>query len=195
MLTLYWAFLLFGGTLLLFSIFSGADGDTDLEFDVDSDLTLDIEGDIGAGVGGEGLAAAAQYLSFRNLVFFAAFFGLTGTVLHYLHVPGAVTLFLAIVMGLGAAGVSHKLMAYLRDSQSGEVGSLSDLEGLQAKVFIDVSRDRKGKISVTGRDQRMEIVAIVAEESRDDSFKSGDTVTIVRVAEGVAQIAREDYIA
>ena len=60
MITVYWLFLLFGGTLLVFSIFAGTDSDADVDFDVDSDMDFDFDADadLDMDAGGEGLAAA-----------------------------------------------------------------------------------------------------------------------------------------
>lgn len=202
MFTLYSVCLIFGGIFIAISIFAGGHGDVDvhgdLDFHGDVDVHTDLHGDAHAdlhGEGGEGIAAAARFLSLRNLIFFAAFFGLTGTLFTLLGIPDLVTLVSAIVMGLVAGGLMHKLMTYLRFSEVGEEsGSVADLEGATAKVFIDVSKKQRGKISVRKGDRWMHFVALVHEDASRDRFKAGETITIVRMKDGTAHIAGESFI-
>ncbi len=202
MLAIYLGCLIFGGILLLFTFLTGGEADTDLgghDFDVgghDIDVHdgggIEIEGDVGAH--GEGIAAALQFLSFRNIVFFTAFFGLTGSLLTWFGISFPLTLAAAIFMGLGAAAMIHKAMNYLKRTQSGALRSIREVEGLRARVQIPVTKDQRGKISVNTTDQRLQFVAVVADEANAESFQSGATVTIVRIRNGIAEIAEEDFI-
>jgi hypothetical protein len=85
-------------------------------------------------------------------------------------------------------------MAYLRESESGEISNLKDLEGLEAKVFLPVKKGSSGKIVVSTEEQTIELVAVVAEESTREEFKCGERVTIVKIENGVAHVASEDFI-
>jgi hypothetical protein len=202
MYTLYLVCLIFGGIFIAISIFAGGHGDMDvhggLDIHGDVDVHADLHGDTAAefhSEGGEGIAAAARFLSLRNLIFFAAFFGLTGTLFTVLAIPDLVVLVSAVVMGLVAGGSMHKLITYLRSSEVGEEsGGVADLEGAAAKVFIDVSRRQRGKISVRKGDRWMHFVAQVHEDAGRDRFKAGETVTIVRMNDGTAYIAGESFI-
>lgn len=195
-MTVYLACLMFGGTLLLVAIFmgDGGDGDVDFSADADADMSFDVEHDVHVEAHGEGLAAAVQYFSFKNLIFFTAFFGLTGTALTLLDTIGAVVLPVAITMGVIASVISHRVMVYLKDSESGQVGSLKDLEGLPAKVIVGVGKDSNGKIMVSTDEQTTELLAMVAEEASVAEFASGDSVTIVKIVNGVAHVASENFI-
>jgi len=198
MLALYLVCLMVGGILVLVSIFAGTDADPDLAMDADVDFAMDADVDFAAEVGeapgGQGLAAAAQFLSFRNLVFFMAFFGLTGNVLTWIQIPQAVTFIFAVGMGLFAATVSHKLITYLKKTETGQVMDMRDLEGLTAKVIVNVSKQRRGKVAVNANDQHLQLLALVADSASKDEFKFNESVTIVKVENGVAQVAGEDFI-
>jgi hypothetical protein len=199
MYTLYLVCLIFGGIFIAISIFAGGHGDVDVHGDLDFHGDVDVHTDLHDADfhsdGGEGIAAAARFLSLRNLIFFAAFFGLTGTLFTFLAIPDLVTLVSAGVMGLVAGGSMHKLITYLRSSEVGEEsGSVADLEGAAAKVFIDVSKRQRGKISVRKGDRWMHFVAMVHEDAGRDRFKAGETVTIVRMNDGTAYIAGESFI-
>ena len=187
MSTVYLLCLIFGGIFIGISIFAGTEADVDADVALDGDVDIDVEG-------GEGIAAAARFLSLRNLIFFTAFFGLTGTLFSVLGVPAPVTLMVAVVMGVVAGGLMHKLMSYLRASEVGEESSAADLEGMTAKVFIDLSKKNRGKISVRKGDRWLSMVAVVHEEAERDRFKAGDTVTIVSVKDGTAYVAGDSFI-
>jgi membrane protein implicated in regulation of membrane protease activity len=189
MSTLYVICLIFGGILIGISIFAG----TEADMDADADVGLDSDADLGV-EGGEGIAAAARFLSLRNLIFFIAFFGLTGTLFTGLGLPAPVTLTAAIGMGLVSGGLMHKLMGYLRESEVGEESGVADVEGMSAKVFIDLSKRRRGKICVRKGDRWLSMVAVVHEEAERDRFKAGDSVTIVSVKEGTAYVAGDSFI-
>lgn len=190
MLTVYLACLVFGGALLLFTILFGAE--SDVGYDLDTDF--DLESGASFEMQGEGLAAAVQFLSFRNLVFFCAFFGLTGSLLTWTGSPFLVTLSSAIVLGLFAAVLCHKLMIYLRTSESGQVTDHSEFSGMTARVTLPVEKGTRGKVSIATSERKVQMLAEVAEEATKRSFSEGETATVVRVVGGVAQIAGEDFI-
>ena len=87
--TIYLICLIFGGFFLAVSIFAGTEADADfaLESDVEiGDAATETETETPEG---EGLVSAIQYFSFRNIVFFTAFFGLAGLILTKLSTPAA----------------------------------------------------------------------------------------------------------
>lgn len=188
----YLACLLFGGLLLLVSIFFG--GDSDMGFDLEVDADLDADFDAAAEVSGEGMIAAVKFLSFRNIVFFIAFFGLAGSLLTWMKFNAILTFLAAVAMGLFAAFLGHAAMTYLKKSESGAGTNLRELEGRKAAVLVNVSREHRGKISVSAKDRVFQLLAAVAEESSRDHFDHGDAVTIVRVENGTAFVAEESFI-
>jgi hypothetical protein len=190
MLTIYLVCLMFGGVLLAVSILAGAYGEVDHAMDADADHGFDLH----ATDHGEGLAAAIKFLSFRNIVFFLAFFGLTGTVLTWIKIPALMTPFVAVGMGWFAAAFGQKVMTYLKKTESGAEINLQDLEGLKARVVVNVSKSQRGKISVIANDRWLQLLAVVADEESKDEFKFGENVTIIKVENGVVHVASEDFI-
>jgi hypothetical protein len=172
MLTIYLACLLFGGSLVAVSILGGLDShDVDVHADMDAPAGLDVDhGDFPSvdnhTVGGHGMAEAARFMSFRSLVFFAAFFGLTGSTLTWIHTPFLFTLLSSVAMGgLAAAGIQTSL-TYLKRTESGRVMNLRDIEGSKATVIVGLSRRKRGKIRVATTEQFLQLLATVAEESK-----------------------------
>lgn len=129
-----------------------------------------------------------RFLSFRNFVFFMAFFGLTGTVLTTLEIPSFITAISAAGMGIFASQVGYRLMRYLKGSETGQSVNLNDLRGSTATVSIGCGRTQPGKISVRSGTQTLVLLAQVAAEERRAHFKPGDTVIVSRVEGGVAYV-------
>jgi membrane protein implicated in regulation of membrane protease activity len=195
MLTLYLVCLLLGGLLIAVSIFGG--GDADAEIDMAGEADLDVEGgdvDVDGDVG-HGVAAAARFLSMRNLVFFLAFFGLTGTLLSLLRAGGTATLLTALGLGALAAWAVHALMGYLRSSQSGALPSPSALAGSRARVVVGIQASRPGKVDVMAGDRTHQFLARLHEGAKVDHCEVGDKVVVVRIQDGVALVADESYLA
>jgi hypothetical protein len=198
MLTLYLACLIFGGSLVAVSILGGLDShDVDVHADVDVHVDAD-HGDIPSAdhhaVGEHGMAEAARFMSFRSLVFFTAFFGLTGSMLTWIETPFVLTLLASIGMGgIAAAGIQSTL-AYLKRTESGRVLNLRDIEGLKATVIVGVARGKRGKIRVATTEQFLQLLATVADESKRAEFSAGDVVTVVRVEDDLAQVSEENFI-
>jgi hypothetical protein len=182
--------LMLGGAMIALSIFAG--GEVDADADLDADLAPDADGDVGE-LQGEGLAAAARFLSIRNLVFGVAFFGLTGCLLSLGGVPQPVTLPVSMGVGLLAGASLQRLMDYLRGSESGEITSLRSVEGAHAEVVVGLEDGRPGKVVVATHDQTHELVARIHEEASVRRLEPGVQVLIVRIDEGVALVAEADF--
>ena len=189
MLSLYLMCLVFGGVLLALSLFAGGDADVEM----DAELEVDASG-VDSEAVGEGVGAAARFLSFRDLVFFAAFFGLSGTLFTLLGVGSAVTLLAALGVGVTAGAVVHHLMAYLRNSESGAPASLSNLEGALGEIVVGVSGPRPGKVSVGAGDRTHQLLATAHEAAEVSEFRTGDKVLIVRIEDGVARVAEATFL-
>ncbi len=192
----YIACFILGFIFLLVSIFTGMDTDADIEIntDVDVDIDADLDSDIGSNAHGEGAVEAVKFLSLRNIIFFVAFFGFTGTVLTYLKTEQYLTVASSVLMGLFTAFVGHKALSYLKRTEVGEGKSLSQLVGHNAKVLVSVTKNSQGKISVTTDEQLIQILAMVADESTRDEFKSGDEVVIVKIEGGTAYVGEKEFI-
>ena len=193
MLTIYLVCLLLGGLLITLSILGG--GDADVDVDVAADADIDVEGGDLDAEGGEGVAAAARFLSMRNLVFFLAFFGLTGSLLTLLQANDLATLLVSVGLGGLAAWVVHRLMGYLRVSQSGALPSTSVLGGAEGRVVIGLTGARPGKVDVVAGDRTYQFVARLHEDAKVDHVEVGDTVVVVRIQDGIALVAEKTYLA
>ncbi|KAA3619488.1 MAG: DUF1449 family protein [Calditrichaeota bacterium] len=186
MITLYLCCLAFGGILLIVSLFTGSDGE--LAGDVE------IEADVGTEAESEGVVNAFRYFSFRNIVYFLTFFGLTGVTVARIELPSVVTFVAALVMGFFAASLGHVVMEYLKNSQVGQAENLADFEGQLAKVLLNISELKPGKISITLDENIHQVLARVADESAIQEFRHGETVTVVRVQDGYAYVAEKNFI-
>jgi membrane protein implicated in regulation of membrane protease activity len=192
MLTLYLVCLVLGGLLIAVSIFGG--GDTDVDVDVSADADVDVEADVDANGEGEGLTAAARFLSLRNLVFFMAFFGLTGTLLSALGGQHLATLLTSLGLGVVAAYAVQRLMDYLRSSQSGALPGASALAGAEARVVVGLAGRRPGKVDVVAGDRTYQFVARLHEGAGVDHAEVGDALVVVRIQDGIALVAEKSYL-
>ena len=183
MLAVYVGFLLFGGLLIVASLF-GAGHDTDVH--------VDLHADHGSGDGHDQSQASA-WLSLFGLRFWSfgtAFFGLTGVVLHLVGGPALAALAPMISGGVGVAaglGASTTFRALSRDT-IGQVRGASALVGREGKLLLPVARAQRGKV-------RMPVpggghVDLVAESDEDESLDAGAEVLIVEVRGNVAVVER-----
>lgn len=202
MMTLYLACLIFGGIFIVVSLFFGSDADAgvesggDLHFDAGADVHdvhLDASTDTGVHHG-EGLTETIKFLSLRNIVFFIAFFGLTGTVLTWLGAWAIFTFPVSLAMGLFSATLMHKTLRYLVKTEVSGGVNLEDLTGLSAKVVIGLSRTQRGKISLKTGGQYMQILALAADVAGPPEFKPGEEVVILEVQNGVAYVVEKEFI-
>jgi hypothetical protein len=192
MLTVYLVCLLLGGLLIAVSIFGG--GDSDVDVDVTTDTDVDVEADVEAEGEVQGVGAVARFLSMRNIVFFLAFFGLTGTLLTLLQDNHVATLFTAVGLGAVAAYAVQRLMDYLRASQSGALPVASALAGAEARVVVGLGGTRPGKVDVVAGDRTYQFVARMHEGAGIDHAEVGDTVIVVRIQDGIALVAEKSYL-
>ena len=205
MLTVYVACLIFGGTLLAVTLSSGGDAHAGADVDTvdahgdvgaDGDLDHDAEGRLhgAASHADPRLVLLSQVLSVRNLIFFTAFFGAAGTALTLLRVPAWWAAPSSALMGSTAAVSISRVLAYLHRTESGRVDNEKDFEGLPARVLVDVGVAETGKISVATDERSLQLLARVAQESSRPRFAAGEAVLIVRVEDGIAQVAGEDFV-
>ena len=184
MLAVYVGSLLFGGLLIVASLF-GAGHDTDLHL-----------GDGGhAGHTGDGhdqsvASALLSLFGIRFWTFGAAFFGLTGAVLHVVGggltavAPDFTRAALGVVAGLGAS-TAFRVLA--RDT-IGQVAAASALVGREGRLLLPVARGQRGKVrvAVPGASD----LDLLAESDDDETLAAGAEVLIVEVRGNVAIVAR-----
>ena len=183
MVVVYVGSLLFGGVLIAASFF-GAGHDTDVH----------AGGDTGHGSGdGHDQSQASAILSLFGLRFWsfgAAFFGLTGAVLHVIGGPALAVAAPLISGGVGVAaglGASTAFRALARDT-IGQVKGASALVGREGRLLLPVARTQRGKV-------RMPVpggghVDLLAESDDDEALDAGVEVLIVEVRGNVAMVER-----
>ncbi|MEQ8766185.1 MAG: hypothetical protein RL885_19870 [Planctomycetota bacterium] len=178
-----------GGGLLVFSLLFGGDGDggdVDLGTDVDVDVGADF--DLDADHGGFS-GTFAEFFSLRSLIFFAAFFGIAGLILDGIGVSPAVTVPLAIGIGILCAYLNLMAFHYLKRTESGAHRSAREAEGCEAKVVLPITRDRRGKVHATVRGETLPLIARPFDPERDGQFLVGGRVVVVKVEDGVALVS------
>ncbi len=180
--------------VILFLVSGGAvdtDFDVDTDVDLDADVDLDVDSDLATSLdvdSGSVLGTIASWVSFRSLVFFAAFAGLTGVVLGWQDVDAVATAVAAAGMGVFAVWLNRQLIRYIRRTSSDSILRDGRIAGLPGVVAIPFHSGSKGKISVDIDGQRL---SLVAESFRADdlAYAVGDSIVIVELDRGIARIA------
>ena len=122
--------------------------------------------------------------------FGAAFFGLTGVILHLIGGPALAVAAPLISAGVGVAaglGASTAFRALARDT-IGQVKGASALVGREGRLLLPVARAQRGKV-------RMPVpggghLDLLAESDDDDALDAGVDVLIVEVRGNVAIVER-----
>jgi hypothetical protein len=199
MLPLYVASLIFGGILITFSLFFGGEHTTDTDADVHTDLdfdTDDIPHDVAASDldahSGSAVTEVFQFFSLRNITYFTAFFGLTGTIFSLLNFASIITLLSSLGIGGFAWVFSYRLIKYLKSSASGETFDVIELRGKKGKISLEASKMRKGKVIVDFKGSNYEIPAIVSENSEIEKLKFREDVLVIDIQNGIAVIEKYD---
>ena len=197
MMIIYIAAAIFGGLFVIPMILGGLDtdidiGGLDLDADVGGDIDLDAGGDFDTGDGALDAVGSfvSSLLSFRSIVFFAFFFGISGLLFEALGSRTVTALILALGLGSVASVVNAQLFNYLKRSGSSSQRLGRDIEGHSAKVVLPISGSQKGRIRADLSGQPTFMVAVPFNES--GSFGVGDSVVVVEVQNGTALVAPLD---
>ena len=174
-------------------LFGGMDTDVDGDFDVDvdADLDTDFDGDLdaaGSGFASSVAAAGLSLLSFRSIVFFLAFFGLTGIVLDLIDTSGFATLLAAIGVGAFAWVFNSFVFRALKVSEVSSDLRESDLRGALGEVVLPISSSHRGRISISVGDQRRYLTAEPYDAAKHGAFGVGDQVVVVDLERGHARV-------
>lgn len=204
--------------MLMGGIDIDSDFDLDLDLDVGGSLDLgDIDGDLGSDGFGDfvdgdvpgdigahdtknfgadagdmaGLDAfVASLLSFRSIVFFITFFGVSGLVLTVLGSGDTITLVTSIVLGLFAAVLHAQLFAVLRRKNTSSQLQVTDLEGQAARVVLPINGVTKGRVRADIGGQPTFLVA--QSYTSEHAYDVGESVVVVTVEDGTAMVAGLD---
>lgn len=169
-----------------------SDGHHSLEVQHDGDLTHSHPETVH--VDKQKAGDAVKLISFRNIIYFIAFFGLTGTVLDYMAINAALTFLSSSGMGIISAIFGYKFMKYLKDTESGEATNIADFKGKPAKVVLQLSKDQLGKVKLEVAAQTTEIPAKASEIAKKDFFNVGDNVLIIEIKNNTAYIVETDLL-
>ncbi len=194
MIWIYLAAAIFGGVFVVPMVLGG------LDFDVDVDLDLDVETDFDTGdAGGEGAEDTAgsassfvsSLLSTRSVVFFLAFFGLSGVVFTAIGSRTIVVVITSAVLGLVAAALNAEIFNYLQSTGSSSQALNRDIVGASAKVALPISAEHKGRIRTDLGGQPTFMVASPYEVG--EKFDVGDSVVVIEVQNGTAFVAELNW--
>lgn len=191
MFGLYLASAIIGWAFVGLFLFGGLDSDFDA--DVDADIDADVDGST-EGVTGGVAAAALSLLSFRSIVFFLAFFGLTGVVLDVVDGGRVATLLAAIVVGVFAWVFNSFVFRALKVSDVSSTLRETDLLGAMGEVVLPMTPGHRGRISIEVGDQRQYLTAEPFDPAKHSGFGAGDPIVVVELKEGTARVAPADTL-
>lgn len=203
MLTFYLICLILGGSLLAFSLLTGSDSDgfddaEGLDFH-GSDATIDIHSHdateiahLNSAEHKVDAADAVKFISMRNLIYFTAFFGLTGTILNFIGSTGIIAFISSVLLGGSSAVFGHKLMKYLKNTETGEGFALQNMIGQLATISHPIRKGGKGKILVTYNGQSFEMNAEMSDICELDLLKNRESVIILDIKNNTAKVVDSD---
>lgn len=181
----------------------GAHGDLDLGGDLDVAGDLDAVGDLDVGADLNGHAEAvefdgagvhlADWFSLRFVIYFAAMFGLTGTVLTTMTDMGrSAVLIASIVSGVVVGQAVHQTMRWLKRSSSDSSTRTDDYLNRPGRVTVSIRPGGRGEVAIQVFDGERCLPAVGRRE--DETFAAGAQVAIVDVQGGTAVVvSREEH--
>lgn len=194
--TLYIVCLIVGGGLLVVSTVFGGDADAGVDVDVDLDLDLDVDAEPSVAFAGDNVAHGlplASWFSIQFVIYFAAVFGLVGTVLTFLTGLGnSGVLITATAAGIVVGQAVHQLLRWLKRTSSDGAVTTRDYLKKFARVTIAIEPPQRGEIAVAVRGRERFVSAVT--QRKDDRFKVGEQVVIVAYDSGTAEVvSRNEY--
>ena len=191
-----WAFVglfLFGGI----DTDVDADFDADVDADFDADVDADLDGDLdaaGSGFASSIAAAGLSLLSFRSIMFFLAFFGLTGIILGVIDASAPATLLAAIGVGAFAWVFNSFVFRALTVADVSSSLKEADLRGALGEVVLPISPGHRGRIAIEVGNQRRYLTAQPHEAAKQSSFAVGDPIVVVGLKRGAALVTAVDVL-
>jgi hypothetical protein len=165
---LYLISLSLGGVLLLASLA----GDL---FDLDA-IGSHHHGDLGI-------------LTIRGATYFFFVFGATGLALsRFAGFDPLASVLFAAGSGLATAAFVHRVFAYIKGTEAGDLECDSSLFGLPAEVVVPLGARHEGKIAVRRGSERIELLARAFDE-RDGDPATWRDVRIIDVQDGTALVS------
>lgn len=177
-MTLYLVAAIVGLGLIIFTALAGGH-----DAHMDHDLTGDAEvhwDDIGI----------APFLSLRFWTYFAATFGLTGSVLTFMRLQNQQqNLIASIVGGLVVGMLVHFTMRALRRSESSSAAHVDDLIGREGKLLVGAREGQPGKVRI---DVKGDLIDMLALPESGKSAEAGETVYVLAIENDRAIVARRE---
>jgi hypothetical protein len=175
---IYVGALLFGGLLILASIFGAGEHAVDVHSGDVSDPHAE----------GTGHVLLAALFGLRFWSFAAAFFGLTGLLLRALG-AAALAAPVAAVAGAVAGLTASLLFRNMTRETVGRVGDAGALVGREGRLLLPVARAQQGKVRVAlPGGGHLDLVASL--NGDDESLPAGAEVIVVEVRGTVAVVTR-----
>ena len=180
--TLYFYCAVVGGSILVLQtillLFAGADGDIDTDPDVDPGV--DLHGAEHAGDVAHASDSFVKLLSFKTIIAFLTFFGLTGLACIEAEVNSTWTLIASAGAGFAAFYLVGWLMAMLSKLASDGTEDLTNAIGKQGKVYLRVPGNQGGigKVTLTVQGRRVTRKAITT----GDEIPTGTAVNIIALS-------------
>jgi len=201
--------LIIGGGLLVVSLLFGGDSDAGVDadgaagVDVDGDLDVDVSADAGPDLDASGPVDAghaahdglslASWLSVRFLIYFAATFGLVGTVLTYTtDSRPLVVLLVALGAGLVVGQAVQQTVRYVQRTSGDSAPSSRHYVNRTGRVTVAIRPGRPGEVAcdVRGGERFLPAFARRAE----DTFAVGEIVGVVAYTNGTAEVvSRKEF--
>ena len=198
--TLYLVSLLVGGFFVLLSLFGGGDTEADADFDGDfdgdfeADLDTDFDGDLDAALGSDGSFETKTDLvdlfSIRALFLFAAFFGLTGTLLSLIGSGEPYTAIVSVLTGLVVGLGGNYFIKRVGYAHVSSTVSNREMEGRTGKVVIPFEGSSRGKITLVTKGHRRQLLARAFDEESAEAFQPGEEIVVVRMHGSVAEVVK-----
>jgi hypothetical protein len=188
MLGLYIIAAILGAGLLAMSLLAGGDGGHDVSGEIGGH---DVEVDHPVLADAEHPGFGEAVLSFfrpRNLIFFLAGFGVTGTVLTLMRTGFVFTLVAALGMGTGFFFLSHLVFTLLRRADTG-LGTLTETElmGERARVTLPLVPGHPGRVACLLGGREVYLTARLA-PGLTEAIPAGREVIVSSVTNGVAEV-------
>ncbi|MFH0944024.1 MAG: hypothetical protein V2A76_02400 [Planctomycetota bacterium] len=173
--TVYFYCSIIGGGILALQVIMVLIGFSDTDADLDGDLDMDG----GAEAHADAADAFFKVLTFKTLVAFVTFFGLSGMASTRGGVSAVPTLMISVASGSAALYIVAWLMAGLSKLQSSGNVDLRNSIGSAAKVYLSIpgNHQGRGKVTVAVQGRTVEAKAVTAGKE----LKTGSMVRIVGV--------------